>query len=75
MRVQRFLAVPVVAFALALGACTAQKTQEGELPKVDVEGGQLPKYDVEPAKVEVGTDTHTVVTPDVNIVPADSTRP
>ena len=72
MRVQRFFAVPVVAFALALGACTAEQTQEGELPKVDVEGGQLPQYDVDPARVEVGSDTQTIVTPDVDIVPADS---
>ena len=58
-----------------LAACTAEKTQEGEMPDVDVnaEGGQLPKYDVDPATVEVGTDTTKVVTPDVDIKPAEST--
>ncbi len=53
--------VPAVAFAL--GACTAQKTQEGEAPDVEVEGGQLPKYDVEPADVDVKTDTTQVEVP------------
>ena len=35
--------------ALALTACNVDKTQEGELPDVDVsaEGGELPAYDVE----------------------------
>ncbi len=56
-------------FALAMGACTAQKTQEGEAPDVDVEGGQLPKYDVEPADVDIGTDTTTVEVPTVDVHP------
>lgn len=54
-------------FAMAVGAggCTVKKTEDGEAPKV--EGGKLPKYEVEPAKVEVKTDTHTVVTPTVKV--------
>jgi hypothetical protein len=36
------LALAVVGFA----ACQVEKTQDGELPEVKVEGGQLPKYEV-----------------------------
>lgn len=71
MRIRNLALIPAVAAAFALGACTAQKTQEGEMPAVDVQGGQLPKYDVEPAQVEVTTDTTQVVTPNVNIEPAN----
>ena len=60
--------------ALSMAACTAEKTEEGEMPEVNVEGGNVPKYDVDPAKVEVGTDTSKVVTPDVDIVPQTSTN-
>lgn len=56
-------------FAIAMGACTAQKTQDGKAPDVDVEGGQLPKYDVEPADVDIGTDTTTVRVPTVDVHP------
>ena len=60
--------------ALSLAACTAEKTEEGEMPEVNVEGGNMPKYDVDPAKVEVGTDTTKVVTPDVDIKPQTTTN-
>ena len=37
----------LVAAALPLAACTVEKTEEGEAPKVDVdvEAGKLPEYD------------------------------
>lgn len=73
MKMRKLMALPL-ALALAAGACTAEQTQEGELPDVDVEGGQLPKVDVDPAQVNVGTDTQTVVTPDVDVVPAGETK-
>lgn len=60
-----FFLVPALAFGLA--ACTAEQTQEGDLPEVDVQGGQLPEYDVDAADVEVGTDTQTVRVPDVDV--------
>ena len=66
----RKLIMAVMVAALPLTACTAKQEEEGELPNVEVEGGELPKYDVDPAKVEVGTDTSVVVTPDVDIKPA-----
>ncbi len=67
-----FFLVPALAFSLA--ACTAEQTEEGELPDVDVQGGQLPEYDVDAADVDVGTDTTTVVVPDIDVnAPRDTT--
>ena len=60
--------------ALSMAACTAEKTEEGEMPEVNVEGGNMPKYDVDPAQVQVGTDTTKVVTPDVDVVPQSTTN-
>ena len=60
--------------ALSMAACTAEKTEEGEMPEVNVEGGNMPKYDVDPAQVEVGTDTTKVVTPDVDVKPQSTTN-
>ena len=68
MRVRNFLFVPALAIAMA-AACTAEQTQEGELPDVDVSGGQMPKVDVDAADVTVSQDTQTIVTPDVDVTP------
>ena len=38
MRISRWLAVPALAATLAIGACTAEVEEEGELPDVDVRG-------------------------------------
>ncbi len=70
MRGAKILAVAVAAM-LAGTACTAEVKDEGEMPEVNVEGGRAPEVDIDPARVEVGTDTNTVVTPDVDVVPAD----
>lgn len=55
--------------------CDVEKTQEGELPNVDVdvdsEGGQMPKYDVETPEVDVGTEKETVTVPDVDVTMPD----
>lgn len=68
---------PTIAFSLA--ACDVKKTQEGEAPKVNVEGGQVPKYDVDAPDVSVdskkeqvdvptvGTQEKTIRVPDVNV--------
>lgn len=55
--------------AFSLGACSVEKTQEGEMPKVEVDaqGGQLPKYDVDAAEVTVSTKPTEVTVPDVDI--------
>lgn len=53
----------------ALAACQVEQTEEGELPEVNIEGGELPEYDVDAADVDVGTQTTTVVVPDVDVNP------
>ena len=60
----------------ALSACDVQKTQEGEMPKVEVtsEGGQLPRYDVETPEVTVGTETRTIEVPTAEVKSADEVR-
>ena len=52
---------------VALGACSVEQTEEGELPEVNVEGGNMPEYDVDAADVDVTTDTATVSVPDVDV--------
>ena len=74
MRTSRRWIAAMAALALATGACTAKVEEEGKMPDVDVSGGQAPKVDVDPARVEVGTDTNTVVTPTVDVTPVDSTK-
>ncbi len=63
----RKLLFAALAVALGSAACKVDPKQGGELPEVDVRGGQLPKFDIDPAKVEIGTDTHTVVVPKVEV--------
>lgn len=54
---------------LLLSACKVDKTQDGEMPQVDVQtkGGQLPAYDVQTAKVKVGTETKTIEVPTATV--------
>lgn len=68
------LAIPALALAIALGACTADVEDSGELPDVDVEGGRAPEVDVNPADVDITTDTQQVVVPDVDIESRDTIR-
>ena len=58
----------VSVLALSMAACDVKKTQEGEMPKVTVEGGQVPKYDVEGPDVKVEKEKKTITVPDVDIV-------
>lgn len=71
MRIGKILSLAFLSATLAVGACTAEVEEEGKLPDVDVKGGEMPKVDVDPAEVNVGTDTNTVVTPDVDVNPAE----
>lgn len=61
--------------ALASAACSVEQTRDAELPDVDIKGGQLPKFDLDPAKVNVGTDTQTVVVPNVDVTPKEGGNP
>lgn len=74
MRTSNRWIAAMAAFTLVAGACTAKVEEEGKMPDVEVSGGQAPKVDVDPARVEMGTDTHTVVTPTVNVTPTDTTK-
>ena len=74
MRTSRRWIAAAAAVALASGACTAKVEDEGKAPEVEVRGGEAPKVDVDPARVEVGTDTNTVVTPNVNVTPTDTAK-
>lgn len=59
---------------LSFTACNVEKTQDGELPDVNVttNGGQLPEYNVETPTVNVGTENKTVEVPTVEVTPANS---
>lgn len=52
-----------------LSACDVDKTQEGEMPEVDVDvkEGQMPKYDVDAPDVDVSTKEKEVKVPDVDV--------
>ncbi|EMI26643.1 hypothetical protein RESH_02760 [Rhodopirellula europaea SH398] len=57
--------------SLSLGfatvGCDVEKTREGEMPDVDVDGGQLPGYDVDGPEVDVTTEESKVKVPDVDV--------
>lgn len=74
---KRFMgAVPALALAAALGACTAEVEEEGSLPEVQVtDEGSLPQIDVDPVDVDVTTDTQQVVTPDIDVTPTEGDDP
>ena len=69
LRNSAILFTAATAMVLALAGCKVEKTQEGELPDVEVkaEGGQLPKYDVETPEVEVGSKTVEVEVPTATV--------
>jgi hypothetical protein len=70
----------VLCATVTSSACRVRQTEEGELPKVDVdvsaEEGKLPEYDVDAADVDVGTKEVTVTVPDVDVdMPPEDTEP
>ena len=52
-----------------LGACQVEKTQNGQMPNVDVNvsGGQLPEYNVQGPEVNVGTENKVIQVPTVDV--------
>ncbi len=58
--------------AAAFASCEVEQTEEGEMPKVDVQGGKLPKFDVDAPDVDVTMKKKTieVTVPDVDVTPA-----
>lgn len=68
--IKKLMMMAVMAMAMGTAACTAEVEDEGKAPEVEVKGGEMPEVDVDPANVEVSTDTQQVVTPEVNVTPA-----
>lgn len=62
-------ALIVASSAIALSGCEVDKTEDGEMPDVDVDvdGGKLPEYDVRGPDVSVGTEEKTIKVPDVDV--------
>ena len=60
---------------MGVSACSAEKTESGEAPSIDVDAdaGELPEYDVDTADVDVSTETTTVDVPDVNVTTQEET--
>lgn len=56
MKFKALITVAAASSAFALAGCDIDKTQDGELPDVDVraEAGQLPKYEVDVRKTQDG---------------------
>ena len=77
MLVKRILgAIPVLALAATVSACTAEVEEECDLPNIEVtDEGNLPEVDVDPANVNVSTDTQQVVVPDVDVTPTEGNDP
>lgn len=74
MKIRRSLATLALVMGALSAGCTAKVEDEGKLPDVEVKGGEAPNVDVDPAQVNVGTDTNTVVTPDVDVAPAEGNK-
>jgi hypothetical protein len=68
---KKTMALPLLLGAALLtvstAGCKVTKTQEGEMPQVEVstKGGQLPKYDVKTPTVAVGSEKRDVTVPTV----------
>lgn len=62
----RLSLIAIPALLLGLTACDIQQTEEGEMPKVDVdvEEGKMPEYDVQTGDVDVEEKEVTVPTLD-----------
>lgn len=64
--------LPVFLAAAALSSCDVEKTQDGEMPDVKVEGEvKLPKYDVDAPEVKVGMEKKEIEVPTIDVIPAD----
>lgn len=68
---KKLMTMAAMALLVGAAACTAEVEDEGKAPSVEVKGGEMPEVDVDPANVEVSTDTQQVVTPEVNVTPAN----
>jgi len=78
MKFYTMLAILAATATLTFTGCRVEKTQEGELPDVEVRGDtKLPSYDVDAADIDVGTTETNVTVPtvDVNMPPPSDATP
>ncbi len=80
MKFNTLLVTVAAASMFVFAGCTVDKTQEGNIPDVDIttEGEtQLPKYEVNAADIDVGTTSKTITVPtvDVNMPPESNATP
>ncbi len=73
-RVAVFACLLTLSFLILVG-CEVEKTQEGEMPEVNVEAesGQMPEYNVEVADINISTTERTVQVPRVIVVMESTT--
>ncbi len=62
----------LVALIFSIASCDVKKTEDGDLPSVDVDvdatSGDLPEYDVDWASVDVKTRMETIKVPKIKVV-------
>lgn len=64
--------LPLAIAAVGFTSCKVDKTQEGNLPEVEVHGETtLPKYDVDAPDVDVKSKKVEVSVPSIEVTPAD----
>jgi hypothetical protein len=68
---KKLLLMAALVATVGVAACTAEVEDKGQAPEIEVKGGEMPEVDVDPARVEVGTDTQTIITPDVDVTPTE----
>jgi len=69
-RIKRFTTLIMLVLPIWFFSCDVDKTQQGEMPEVDVdvEEGEMPEYDVDWMNVDVATTTKMVEVPKVTVV-------
>ena len=65
----------VLLTTLGMAGCDVEKTEDGSLPDVEVEGGNMPESDVDAPEVDVGTEEKVITVPDVDVTMPDDDEP
>ncbi len=64
--------LPLVLLAAGFVSCDVEKTEDGEMPEVKVEGeAKMPKYDVDAPDVDVEMKEINPKVPTIDVTPAD----
>ena len=73
MKNMKSIAIAIFSGAALVSAvsCDVKKTQDGNLPEVEVKGDvKLPKYDVDAPSVEIKTEKKEIEVPTIKVTPA-----